>query len=424
MPNETSTKKRLSATVYYLLTGMALGWPGLAATGALLRTWQRGGALTPLSLATLHLLVLGFMLTVAFGVLYQIVPIAFQAPPLPRHVLYWHLPVHVAAVAAMVVGFLSSRFVLVGVGGSVLLCSTIGYFAILLHSYARARNKTPVHKGLMLPFVALGLVIFVGIFQAFAPQLVTQHVLVAHVALGGMAFWGGLVLVFSYKLVPMFAISHGYKASLPRTIAMYYVGVVLWMVAASLPDDTAYRIVSDVGCALVLLSLISYIWDMAAIVRARKKRKIVLPLIDAFLAMAMFVLGQTGVAVSMLARTQAVLYPSLYLFAFGGLIALMYAFMQKIVPFLWFEYRFSKRPERKTAPLIDDMVPKRVAQWGMAVYFIGVIVGFVGMWGNEAQPAWRTLGWLGASCLTVGSVMLFTALRHVLTIGGSRPSDD
>lgn len=429
LTNATSTKKHLSATVYYFLTGLVLGWPGLLATGYLLPRWKDGTTVSALSLATIHLLILGSMLTVAFGVLYQIVPIAFQAAPLPRHILYWHLPLHVLSILIMVVGFLFLRFDVVGIGGTVLICSTAAYFTLLVRSYARARNKTPVHKGLIFPFISLWLVFFVGVFQAFYPGHVTPALILTHALLGAFAFWGGLVLIFSYKLVPMFAISHGYKASLPRSATLYYIGVCLWIAAAWSSTQMVATLVTDLGGTLIVLGLVSYAIDIVAIVRARKRRRLVVPLYDAFFATSLFIVGLTGVVLTVLwdrlgTPSQHWLYPSIYVFTFGGLMALMFSYMQKMVPFLWFEYRFSRRPERKTAPLIDDMVPQRTAQSGMALYFLGTLIGTVQFLIAGGPLLSSLLDWVSASCLTMGSILLFLALRHVLTIGGKRPDDD
>lgn len=424
MSNVPSTKKHLSATVYYLLVGMVLGWPGLLATGFLLPAWQQGAATAPLSLAVIHVLVLGSMLTVAFGVLYQIVPIAFQAPPVPRHVLYWHLPLHIVSVVFMVIGFLSMRFDVVGIGGGMLLFSALGYFSLIARSYIRARNKTPVHKGLFVPFASLWPVILVGIFQAFWPGRVSQRVILTHVLLGGFAFWGGLVLVFSYKLVPMFAISHGYKVSLQRSAIPYFSGVALLIAALWIPGATVQHVVTVVGGIFILFSLISYMVDMTSIVRARKRRRLVLPLYDSFLAHLFLFLGQAGLMIAVIFRVPDWVFPSVYLFTFGGLMALMFSYMQKMVPFLWFEYRFSKRPERKTAPLIDDMVPKWTAQSGMTLFFLGMISGFAGFFSLPGNGLSMTLDRVSSLCMTLGSILLFVALRYVLTIGGTRPPNE
>ncbi|MDA8119334.1 MAG: hypothetical protein M0Z85_04625 [Gammaproteobacteria bacterium] len=419
----TNTKKRLSPTVYYLLTGIALSWPGLVATGRLLPLWRTGETDFALSLATIHDLVLAFMLSVAFGVLYQIVPIAFRAPAMPRHVFRWHLPVHVAAVTTMIVGFLTQRFAIVGVGGSALFVNMVVYFGWLLQSYFRAKNRTPVHRQLGLPFLALWSVVLIGIYQALFPGKVTDSVLMTHVMVGGFAFWGGLVLILSYKLLPMFAISHGYRASLARTTWLYFAGMLMlfanvWgLDHVSLVVQALARIV---GGILMLLGLLSFGVDMTRVMFARKRLRIVRPVMNAVVSIGGFIVGQIGILLAWEMRDASWLFASIYAYVFGGLIPLMFSFMQKIVPFLWFEYRFSKRPERKTAPLIDDMVPRRTAQTGYWVYMAGVAMGVASMLGFS--HAW--FDWLSAGCLAAGSLILFFALQRVLRIGGHRPDDD
>jgi hypothetical protein len=420
---ETSTKKHLSVTVFYLLTAMGIGWPAFAATGTVLPRWRSGETLAPLSLAVIHTLVLGSMLTIAFGVLYQIVPIAFQAPPVARHVLWWHLPVHLVSVGLMVAGFLRGDYLFVGIGGTTVLLAAGAYFYFVLMSYRKARNKTVVHRSLVIPFAALFLVILLGIFQALWPQAVTLSVLLSHILIGGLLFWGGLVLVVSYKLIPMFVLSHGYKASLARTAGLYFPGVGLWIIAVWLPEQ-AFTPVYMAITILVVFGLVSFVVDIIAIVRARKRKRIVPPLYDALFATFVIIVSQIWLVGVVWAGRGTMAVLPIYLFIFLGLVPLMFAYMQKIVPFLWFEYRFSKRPERKTAPLIDDMVPKVPAQVGFIVYCTGAIIGAASVGAGRASLLWTLLDWLSAILLTGGSVVLFLALQHVLTIGGRRPEDD
>ncbi|GLV13132.1 hypothetical protein Heshes_08160 [Alicyclobacillus hesperidum] len=138
--------------------------------------------------------------------------------------------------------------------------------------------------------------------------------------------------------------------------------------------------------------------------------------------MALCIVGELGIAMSTLVSLHSLLFVSIYVFGFGGLVALMYAYMQKIVPFLWFEYRFSKRPERKTAPLIDDMVPRRTALTSMLFYFGGTIVGAIALTVGKGSMV-SLASWVSDLAMTGGSMLLFLSLRHVLTIGGKRPDD-
>ncbi|MCL6446160.1 MAG: hypothetical protein K6T83_22400 [Alicyclobacillus sp.] len=314
------------------------------ATGRLLPNWRVGVAVEPLSLAAIHLQVLGSMLTVAFGVMYQIILVAFQASPVPRHVLYWQLPVHLASVVVMVMGFLQSIFALVGIGGTVLLVNTVAYFLLVGRSYLRARNKTPVHRSIMAPFTALRMVILTGLFQAFLPSHVSGNVIAMHVILGGLAFWGLLVLNFSYKLIPMFIISHGYRASLPLTVVPYGLGIVCWLLFPSIPDHGWRKTVMLLGALLLLLGVAHFVTDVISMIRARKKRRIVWPMPDAFAANLLFVAGHIGFAISMAdARAILALPVRVPVGVWGAHSIDVRVHAEDGAVLVVYEYRFSKR---------------------------------------------------------------------------------
>ncbi|MCL6597381.1 MAG: hypothetical protein K6T81_01420 [Alicyclobacillus macrosporangiidus] len=432
----TSTKKRLSATVYYLLTGLGLSVPALLAGGAVLPDWAAGASTMPLSLADIHLLFLGVMSTIACGVLYQIVPIAFQAPPIGRHVLAWHLPLHVASVIAMVAGFLTADWRVVGWGGLVMFASLAAYLRLVLASYRRARNKTAVHRALVLPLLGLAGVLLVGLWQAWLPARVSDPVVQTHVLFGVLAFWVGLVLVFSYKLFPMFVISHGYQASLARTMVLFYPAAALLLLDAWLPPSGWRAAVRVLAALAIVAAVTSFGRDMRAVWKASKRRRVVPPVYEAAVVNVVLGIGVAWVMAALAAGSIRWLPPGGYLLWFGGLLPLMFAYMQKMVPFLWFEYRFSKRPERKTAPLIDDMVPARPANLAMGLYGAGVLAGLVVLTAGAADPGMvsatgtgtggflRLLAWIGAILQAGAAAVLFFSLRHVLTIGGPRPEDD
>ncbi|MBX6353014.1 MAG: hypothetical protein IRZ10_06725 [Thermoflavifilum sp.] len=428
----TSTKKRLSATVYYLLTGLALSVPTFIGAGIACPGWARGDTASPLSLAVIHALFLGVMLTVACGVLYQIVPIAFQAPPVPRHVLAWHLPLHVLAVLGMLAGFLTAHWLWVGWSGTALVVLLGVYLSFIAGSYLRARNRTAVHRGLIMPMLALAGVLGVGLLQAFDPAQATTTVVSSHMLLGIAGFWVGLVLVFSYKLFPMFVISHGYKASLPRTISLYVAGVVSWLAAVWAGDAGvtvgSFRISAFLRITAALLTiaaLAGFSVDMMRVWQASRRRRVVIPVYEAAVAMAVLALSGAATALALAIPWMEVVVPALYALTFGGLMALILAYVQKMVPFLWFEYRFSKRPERRTAPLIDDMVPRRPALAGWVLFGVGTLAGILACaLATETEAAAEVAGWIAGICQALGTAMLWLSLRHVLTIGGPRPTDE
>ncbi len=422
MNKPKESKKHLSPTVWYILTGVLWTWPTFIVTGKLLPGWRAGDISNPLTLASIHALILGSLLTTACGVLYQVVPIAFQAPPIGRHVATWHLPTHTGSVLLMVTGFLMNRWLIVAVGGSILFAATVVFGAYVVQSYRKARNPTAVHQQLLLPFVSLVMVMILGIMMASGWSDPENRLLLTHVLLGTFGFWLGLIMTISYKFVPMFSLSHGYKVAISVTVRLYYAGVGLFLAAAFAPLRLS-SLLHDGSALLCGAAVILFALDMRRILRARKRKRIVPALGYALIATALMLTGASVLLATLVSGAMIWIAPGSYLLLFGGCIALVLSYVQKIVPFLWFEYRFSHSPDRKNAPALDDMMPKKSVAAGMFLYFLSVLGGFIlllpispSLGRGVGDAAGLVIGFIGTS----GSVLMFYSMVRVLKIGGRR----
>ncbi len=377
-----ANSKRLSATVAYQLMGLVFACPSLLAMEWILPGFASSNVIFPASLAAIHALILGFMLTVAFGVLYQIVPIAFTAPQMPYHVLYWHLPAHSVSVALMIYGFAVVNTELIVTGGGLLIVGTISFLYILYSSFCKAKNKTYVHRGLYFPAIALIIAFFIGFWQAYSPGTVSTSLLLTHVIIGGLAFWGGLVFVISYRLIPMFSLSYGYHVIFSVTKWLYFVGLVVIIISEwvlhTLPEVAWFgRILQGIGCVCYGSGVISFAVDVVKILKFRAKKTLVDPMKEALFAVAFTVIGQLLLIFALLFSNLKFGVVAAYLFTFGGLVPLILAFMQKIIPFLWLQYLLSISAINRAALNVDEILPRRLSQFSIILYFIGAAIGLL-----------------------------------------------
>ncbi len=424
-----SKNKYLSATVSYHLTGLAFACPTLFAVGWVLPRLTNSNIVFSASLAIVHALVLGFMLTVAFGVLYQVVPIAFMAPQMPRHVLHWHLPVHIISVVLMIYGFLRFNMVIVAIGGGLLCAGAIAYLVILYAHFRKAKNKTYIHSSLYFPVISLIIVLFIGLWQASFPNTVSPRLLITHVIVGGLAFWGGLVLVVSYRFIPMFTLSHGYRATLSRIRWIYFGGLAIiimgeWLVRRIPIISGIGEIILIAGSVCCGFGVVSFVIDVVRILNFRAKQRLVNPIREALAALACLVVGQLLLLVAIPFSSLKLALAAAYLFAFGGLVPLILAYMQKIIPFLWLQYRFSTSSDRMSAPMIDEMVPRQLSKFAIILYFIGAAIGLLLLlivWLGHISNINFIIHLIPGSLMAISVTLLIVSLRRVLTIGGPRP---
>ncbi len=417
----STTKRKLSATVYYAMTALIFGMIGVVFVQFLIPSWQHGLWTAGPTLAAVHSMILGFMLTMVFGVMYQVIPIAFQAPAIPRNVLFWHLPIHVFCVIGMITGFLLGKLFITGMFGTALLLSTIAFFIIAIKSYRQARNKTSVHQHLRYPFVALGLVMVFGIWMAFYLPGDSFSLYSTHIFLGTFGYWMTLVMVISYKFIPMFTLSHGYKSSMPVAIRIFTIGVALFALATLF--HLSFHIAQMAGLIIALIGLVYFTFDMIRIVWARKRKRILYSIRVALVATSVLLVSSVLLFIATAFSISSLILPFAYLLVMDGFALLILAYLQKIVPFLWYEYRYSHHSDRKNAPPIDDMMPKGMTRLGISLYGASTFLGFLELSFHivVVDTELSVIIQLLLSALAfLGMLLLLFSLLHVLRIGGPR----
>ena len=418
----SSTKRIISPTIWYLLIALAASGIAWWWSFSLFTTLHHGIFWSGAIFAWIHLAVLGSLLTGAFGVMFQLIPIAFQAPPLSKKVAVWHLPLHLLSITLMVYGFARMQFYFVGTGGSLLLINVFLYLLQVYKSYKQARNKTIVHRRLWLPILGLMLVMCIGIWQAFSLPGTGLSLLLSHIMLGTLWFWGGLVLVISYKFIPMFVLSHGYYANLKLSSGLYFTGTALFAVSVYWPSATS-PLPALLGTVFTIGGLIIFSLDILRILRARKRKRIVFPLQITIIATFTLIVSIALLFAAVLVHSIRLGIEAGYLFYFAGMVPLLTGYAQKIIPFLYYEYRYSHAIDRKNAPLIDEMVPSAPIRTAMALYAVNVVAGFVYFIAfKEFSPSTQHLISLVLSLLgSLAFIVVLISLIYVLCIGGKRP---
>jgi len=184
-----------AASLLFLTLG-GVAW--LAATVTLIR-WPGlvlGERAAPALLALTHLLVLGFLSSLLFGVAYVVGPIMAAAPLWRRGLAWLHLLLHGAGTLWMVLGFLAQNFAEVGLGGLLVFAGLVLFFVNLTVTSSRFSQWEPdhlaLHGGLFWLLVTGGLALFIAANKSSPLTTLDPKVLLtAHAHFG----FGGFVLL-------------------------------------------------------------------------------------------------------------------------------------------------------------------------------------------------------------------------------------
>src|SRR5690625_4102872 len=212
-----------------------------------------------------HFLLLCFAVMVVMGAMYQLVPVAFLTE-------IWNQKFGFIQFLVTVIGF-TSFTVLLGMitehaiyGG---LFALLGVLMFLLQMFLTIKKQE--NKNMMTAFVLSALVCFFltiiagGLLAwnlAFGTTLNHQPIFNSHLAFGITGWFSLLIFAFSYKLVPMFSLSHGFSMKGAKPAYFTYISGLILLVASFWAQMT---ILQTIGWGLLLTGFIFFVTDIREI---------------------------------------------------------------------------------------------------------------------------------------------------------------
>lgn len=395
--------------------------------------------------AVTHLFVLGFLLSVVSGAMYQLVPIVLETQLHSERLAKWHFVIHAVSVGGMVWMFWVWDMKQVGHFGSGLALGVGMFTWNLVRTLRRVRGWTPVSLGIASVLFWLGTTITAGLALSAAkstyelvdrpglnPMLgatlaglqATQTLLSnfeplavmhAHAHLGVLGIFVLLTCTVAYRLIPMFVIG---ELQNPRRAQLS-----LWLlnlgVAACFLTVLTQSTLKPAAALVTIAGLLVYGLELNAIVRARRRRTLdwgvraflvsqsLLGLVAAF----GLVLSWPGLTLTETVGRLETAYGFLAILGVVGLAIL--GMLYKIVPFLvWFS-AYGKHIGRARTPALHEMYSALLQAWGCALWLAGLAGGTAGILAGHAGLVRTGAILLAASLLTL-ALNLGRILSHLL----------
>ena len=364
---------------------VALGWLGVgsACLVSVAPALARGAWLTPEAAAVAHCFTLGWLVTSAYGALYQLGPVAMGIEARSVRAGFATLALHTAGSALVVAGLGGWLPRFMGAGWS-LVALALAVWSWNVGTRLRTTPRAPrIGYTVLAAFGMLWLGLLVAgarIGNVLGWWMVPREALVAaHVQLAAVGFGTLLVMGIGNRLLPMFLLSRTAPEWPMRWTAPLTGGGVLLQSAGWLAGVPALVVAGGVlaGSGVAL-----FLWQAALWFRHRAR-----PQLDPSLRQVVAALALLGAALVAGIGTLATGRPQLVaayglLLIVGWLGVLVAAIYSRIVPFLTWMHRYSPRVGEKGLPKVGDLVPvrwTRVASgaWigGIATLAVAVSVG-------------------------------------------------
>jgi hypothetical protein len=357
--SETNVKLPFSF-FFFSLIALILSQTILLFNGA---DFADGNFRTPAIWSAAHLFILGWALMIAMGSMYQLIPVAFLTP-------IWNEKFGFFQFGVLAVGVTTFAAFLYWSPQNSLIPGIITLLGILMFLFQMFMTlKKQAKPNILTAFVGSGLVCLfltillgmslivswrTGLFAGSYTEIFKSHLL-----LGTGGWFTLLIFGFSYKMVPMFSLSHGYSMNLAKyVLSTYLVGIIITITSFF----AGQPILLKIGFLLLFIGFGLFSWHISTIVGKRIKKKLDIPFMFALSAIGFGLLIHALLFVSLFTNhSEKLIGPLMFLYLMLWIILSILGYLYKIVPFLWWTHKYSKDVGKKSVPALKDMMNEKLA---------------------------------------------------------------
>lgn len=363
-----------------------------------------------------HLFVLGWATMLAMGAVYQLINVILQANLYSERLGYIHYALFTVGLFGLLFGFVQGDTY--WIGGF----ATIAFFGIVLFVWnmaatllrARLWNAITLSTACAVVFLLLtgltGMTMGIG----FATGLWSdwhENLFGAHIWLGTLGWFGLLITGFSYKLLPMFYLSHDYSLRLEYVVlGLWNAGVLLGAGSFLLGSPIGFKIAA---LGLIVIALWTYNIHVLQIRKTRHKRSpgagiewtVAGSQLLALFA-TLFVLRAILLPESLLDTSTVLVAGWVYLGCWVSFTVLGY--VSKIVPFLWWTHKYGKQAGKPGTPVLADLLEDRKVNLGLTLILCANLTVLMGLVLGSSLVVM-----LGGAVLSVVSLAYITLIALV-----------
>ncbi|NPA82747.1 MAG: hypothetical protein GXO31_09055 [Epsilonproteobacteria bacterium] len=358
-----------------------------------------------------HLFLIGYVMMIIFGAMAQLVPVVLETGHFSIDWYYLIFPLLLIGTILLIVGFWLDP-ILLSFGGILVLSAMIIFAVDVFLTIKKTELNSITVKAVKVSNIFLLLGILSGFLMALTLSgfmgVDIDNILKAHV----FAVVGGYVMItimgISLVLLPMFGLAHGFDerpVEIAFKIMIYAVSLVF--VGGFLKWD----IFKITGYILALLAVVVYFYQIILIYQKRVRKEL-----DIWYKSMLFGYGSLILAIILGflyilsgGSLNNLLYSSMWLLFTGFFAFLINGHLYKIIPFLVWFHRFSPLVGKKRVPMLNEMYPKKMAEYEFWFSAFGVVISSVGLLVSS-----DSLFKAGVYLLFMGSVFLAFSTKWML----------
>jgi len=355
-----------------------------------------------------HLFLLGFVMMIIFGAMYQLVPVILEIPLFSKDFAYIQFYIYVVGLSLMAYSFFyeENALALLPYGALLVYVSMIIFTVNIFLTYRNIEEWSIPAKYILVSNIFLFLAITFGFIAALNMQygfleVDMMSIVKSHIA--GVLFGYVMMTIMGVALVliPMFSLSHGFSdVWIEKGFYFMTLGVALYML----------HFLESLGLILIAVSVGLFIYQMYVIWQGRVRKE------NDFWAKNMmaaffFLIGSIVIfAIGAIFDAHRLYLLGGYFLFFGFLVFIIVGHIYKILPFLVWYQRFAPLVGKQKVPMLNDMVIIPLADRQFWITLAGTLLS-----GLALLLGWKYLFILATLAMVVGALMVLKNMYYTLT---------
>lgn len=367
------------------------------------------------SIASLiHLYLLGFVMMVFFGAMYQLIPVVLEIPIFSKDFAYIQFYIFVVGIGLFCFGLAHTEYLSLMPYGAIMMYISMLIFVVnIFLTYKELEKWDIVAKFIFVANVFLFIGACVGFFMAldlvygFYGDILSLAKM--HIATTIFGYVSMTIMGVGMVLLPMFSLSHGYSQK-KIEFAFYFITVGLTLLLVG--EVLHVRFLFEIGGALSGIAILLATLQMRGIFKARVRRQNdfwAKNMMASFLTLLLSVAVLVGAIVS---GEQKYFILFGFLLFFGFFIFFIIGHIYKILPFLVWYQRFSPHVGKMKVPMLSDMVKEKVADYQFWITLVGVVISSVGI-----ALSVKSLFQLGTFIMAIATLLVMYNICFTLVYG-------
>ncbi len=407
MGSETNIKLPFSFILFSLIA-LVLSQILLLVNGQLMAD---GSFRIPVIWSSAHLLVLGWALMAAMGAMYQLVPVAFLTK-------IWNERFGFIQFFVTAIGIVSFSGMLYWSPQNAMIPGVLMLLGILMFLFQMFMTlKTQSKQTILTAFVgsslvclfitiSLGITLIYCLKTGFAAEYY-QSIFKAHLLMGLTGWFTLLIFGFSYKMVPMFSLSHGFPMVQAKYVYVFYLsGLVLSLISFF----TNNSILLKIGFLLLLIGFSIFSWHIRIIIKKRLKKTLDKPFTFAIVAIGFGNVIHFAAFIMLWNHdVNSFAGPLVYAYLLLWIVLSIVSYLYKIVPFLWWTYKYSKEIGKNKVPSLKEMMNEKIVTPLFSLFTVAILLVFFALTFHIA-----ILFNIGQSVLSIVFIIIAISILSVL----------